>query len=140
MTISIWVLGVSGLLLLFFGTLFKVEGDKEGRILLVTAREWLDEKLMGLIAYFYYKTNQFGRGSVRLVLHFFVHLILDFLLGVLSWFTGHIHRLQRRNKSVAKSVKEERERTHLTIIAEHKASSSLSEEEKQDLKDRSIGV
>ena len=103
-------------------------------------RDWIDERLASLQRRLSHFTLHFGSGYVRILFHFIAHRVLDWLLKILKGFQGLLNRLQKHNKVKAKTIREEQEKNHLDLIAEHKVTTALTEAEKQELKDRSIGV
>ena len=140
METALWTLFVSGSLLLVFGTLFQVETSRDDRLFLGMLREWFDERLAGLGRWFSHLSLHFGSGYIRILFHFLTHRVLDWLLKALKAFQSSLKQLQKRNKVKANTIREAQKKNHLDLIAEHKISTALTPAEKQELKDRSIGV
>ena len=55
---------------------------------------------------------------------------------MIRWIEGQLHGLRRRNKLVAKVANDSD--NHLSHIAKHKEEVALSEEERQERRDRSL--
>lgn len=138
MNVTLVILAVSGSLLLFFAVLFHIESVRGNRLLLNGVRVWLDEQVHRIHFLLTHMTIHFGSGSVRMAFHFVAHKLLAILLWVLHSLESSLAQIQKRNRAVARSVRREQEKTHLDLIAEHKESSALSDDDKQKLKDKSI--
>lgn len=139
MSIALWILGITSFLLVSLLILLGIESRKGQRVFLSGVRSWLDAKVTRLSYHTSHFKMRFGAGSLRILFHFITHRLLGFLLKILQFFESLLTKLQRRNRAIAKSVREEQEKNHLDLIAEHKESTALTAAEKQDLKDRSIG-
>ena len=133
-----WVTVVIGTLLVFFFVLTSLEENRGSRFLLTGARVWLDKKLVSLYYWLSHLKLHLGSTSLQMLFHFFAHRLLGWLLNILKSTESLLDSLHRRNRLVAKSVKEVRDKNHLDLIAEHKASTALTPAERQELKEKSI--
>ncbi len=138
MTISLWVFLLSALALLLFVILFNLESKKGQRIFLSRFRSYFDDLIIKSKLWQVKTGVHFSSGSVRILLHFVLHKLLNVILNLLRYFETALSHLQRRNRNLAKAVRVAEEKTHLDLIAEHKDSVALSPEDKELLKRRSI--
>ena len=138
MSVSLIYFFVCVALLLFFVVLFKIEETRESRLMFGGVRQILDKVVSKVHYWITHVSIHFGTGAVRIVIHFLIHRSLSLALGFLQKLEFYIDRLQKRNRAVAKIVRTEQTKTHLDLIAEHKASNGLTDAKKQQLKDRAI--
>lgn len=130
---------ISSLVLLaLFVVLFKVEENRGQRLVLGSARGWLDQKVLGLNYLLSHVSIRLGSGAVRITFHFLMHKVLGTALAALKSLEYKVTHLQRQNRSVVKSFNTSKERTHLRLIAEHQANTALSADEKRQLKSKAI--
>ncbi|MEZ4200348.1 MAG: hypothetical protein R3B69_01995 [Candidatus Paceibacterota bacterium] len=130
---------VSGLSFLLLVILCIAEARRGQRIILQRVRSWFDSLVLRV---FYFVTHiklHFGAGAVRIFFHYCIHRLLGAFLTVLGWLQTALRHLQQQNRTVATVVRKEQERTHLDVIAEHKVNVTLTEAEKERLKQRSLG-
>ncbi|MEX0930822.1 MAG: hypothetical protein WDZ68_00855 [Candidatus Paceibacterota bacterium] len=129
---------ISGGLLIVFFALFHFESRRGERIILARFRNFLDQ----VVEYVFNQFNRIavyvGSGSFRIIIHFYIHTFLNRILSFVEKLQGFVHRLQQRNSNVVKSVREMQENTHLEIVAEHKALNTLSDSERQQIKERAL--
>ena len=135
---AIMTVAISGGLLLFFSLLFAVEARRGERLLLRRVRSWLDQLVLNIFYFLTHIRVRFGAGAIRMFLHYCIHKLLAGGLYVLTSIQRYLQRLQRQNRTVAKTVRSEQEKTHLDVIAEHKANITLTEAEKRKLKEKSM--
>ena len=139
MTLILWIVVISGATLVLLSILFGVERARGARIILPTARSWIDE----LLAAFFLRLSQlsisFGSGTIRVATLFLIHRGLSVVMRILKFFERCVASLQARNRRLARSVRAEQDKTHLDLIAEHKKTISLTEREKRHLKKQWLG-
>ena len=135
---SLIIVGSSAAVLAALGLLFHVEYVRGSRLFLTNIRGWLDRVVQAFWLLCARVGKWLGVGTIRIVLHFVIHTVLSVCLAVLQFVQKRVLRLQQRNRSVVKSIKSEKENSHLDSIAEHKESVSLSATEKQALRDRTL--
>ena len=136
--LSLSIVGSSAALLAALGLLFHVEFTRGERIVLSGVRGWLDRAVSLWWLGCARVGNWLGVGTARIVIHFVIHSVLAGCLRILEFFQQRIMHLQRRNRSVVKSIKTEKQSSHLDSIAEHKESVSLSDVEKRKLREESL--
>ncbi len=136
--ISLIIAGSSAAILAALGLLFHAEHVRGSRLFLLKFRSFLDR----IVSAFWLLCTKIGTwlgvGTVRIVIHFVIHTVLAACLAVLQFGQSQILLLQRRNRSVVKSIKSEKENSHLDSIAEHKEATSLSDAEKVSLREKSL--
>lgn len=138
MTFSLWITVSSGILLLAFFLLFKTEASNGRRLVLSNSRNFLDSKLSKQNERWSVWRRYFGASSFRLFLHYSLHQLLGAFLYIVRKLEALLNRLRHHNRNIAKDVKGPGSDNHLSHIAAHKASTALSEEEKETLKERSL--
>lgn len=137
MSTSLIIMSISGTLFLLFAVLTKIE-EQRGRIALRAFRSWLDAVCLRAQYALTHVRVHVGSGAVRIFVHFCIHKVLGFFLIILTSIERGVARLQRQNRSVVRTIRQEQKKTHLDLIAEHKHVSALSEAEKDDLKHRTL--
>ena len=140
MVVSLIVCSVSTGLLILVSWLFALETVRGQRYFLGGARAQCDNLLIKSAFGLSRLRVHLGAGSARIAIHFFFHQLLAVILKGLQRFESFIASVQRRNRAVARSVRSDQKKTHLDVLVEHKEAHSLSEKQKQALKDKSIGV
>jgi len=105
MSASILVVIGSGVALMLFVVLFRVESNRNGRVVLHGLRSFLDRGIMSAERRMSHFSLHFGGGAFRILLHYIAHWLLGCVLVVLNLFESQIAKLQNRNKAVAKSVR-----------------------------------
>ncbi len=135
MSISLLFLIVSISFLALLSIIFRIEDAREGRLLCcVFLRKWLDyivERLCRLLACI---RIYFGKSSIRLILHYFVHKILKIILSGTSILQKKIENILRQNKQIAKKIRNDKEKTYFDEIVEHKKETALTEQQKKKLR------
>lgn len=129
---------ISGTLLVAYSLLCQIEARRGQRVFLRRVRSFLDALILKI---FYAITRlqfHFGAGAVRMFAHYCVHKLLSLSLWLLRTGERFLRHLQRQNKIVATVVRREQAKTHLDAIAEHKASVTLTEAEKEKIKQQSL--
>ena len=128
-------LGVLLLLLLFFR-----HEEKQGkRVAFRNFRQALDGFVLFLgenISSFF---ETIGSKSGRIILHFVIHKLLRTTLNVLEKCESSITHMLKRNRRLAKNLREPSMRTHLHEIADYKAETELTDAEKDKKKIESLG-
>ena len=138
MTTSIGVAVLMAGALLFLSVLFHVETKKESRIILTSSRIWLDKQVLVLQNLFNLFLIKIGVGSTRIAVHYLIHTSLGVFVQLLKRSEFYLAKLQRRNRTLAKSLQTQKRDSHLSSLAEHKAANSLSESEKVALKEKHL--
>ncbi len=128
---------VSGALALILFFMYKAEAARGNRIFLVSLRRSLDLQIAKRAKGWSLWKKYFGASSFRLFLHYLLHQGLGATIYVIGFIESRLHNLRRKNKIIAKVVGSDSE-NHLHHIAEHKKSTALSDEEKEDRKERSM--
>lgn len=137
MLISLYIMAVSGILSLVVFIVFKTEAVRGKRVFLINFRHYLDQQITKRSSSWILWKKYFGASSFRLFLHYLLHQGLGATLYVISFIESRLHNLRHKNKIIAKVVSSDSE-NHLHHIAEHKKSTALSDEEKEDRKERSM--
>lgn len=125
------VAGSSGAILIALIVLFRYEDARGKRVLLSSVRGILDRAVAainGKVSRFF---RHIGTGAFQATIHFLIHRLLSHLIRVLTYFESYLSRLQLRNKRIANVIRNSESRTHLSEIADHKAETSLSDEERR---------
>lgn len=128
----------SGVLLVLYSLLCQFEAKRGERLLLRRLRSFFDALILKV---FYFVTRvkiHFGAGAVRMFAHYCVHKVLSICLWLLRNGENFVKHLQKQNRIVATVVRKEHTQTHLDAIAEHKASVTLTEAEKEKIKKQSL--
>jgi hypothetical protein len=82
-----------------------------------------------------------GREFMRQVFHYAFHTFLRLILALIRRFELALRNAIRVNKTLAKNVEEESEvLSKLGAIAQHKAETALTPEEKKQHRDRMLGM
>ncbi len=125
-------MGTSIAVLLLLTLLYVVEDIQGRRILLPRVRESFDRALAFIQQHIQKATSFFTHGFMRLLLHYGAHTILKRLLTALRALESRVEELVRKNRKVAKDIRESKTRNHLDAIAEHKEEVALSQEERKE--------
>ena len=120
--------------------LFRIEENRGQRLVLGPARGWLDQKVLGLNYLLSHLSVGLGSGAVRITFHFLMHKVLRTTLSALKSLEYKVTHLQRQNRNVVKNFNTSKERTHLHLIAEHQVHTALSDDQKQERKDKAMGA
>jgi len=126
--------------LAFLTALFSVEA-RRGERFLPRAREAFDRGVVWFFDLVQRGVCFLEKDIIRFSVHYIFHGVLRFFQEVLRVLDRHVGKLIHVNRSIA--TKERRQSdpsTQLGRIAEHKASVALSDEEKKEYKERSIGT
>ena len=112
----------SGIILAILSYLYHREVSLGRRIIFPEIRargdEWLEKLYTSIRAHA--RTNSVLQVKIRYVMHFCIHRLLGWLHAFLEFCDARIIRLQRRNTTVANSIRKEGERSHLEQIVAHK--------------------
>ncbi len=139
MFISLYVFLGTGVALILYTFFLKAESIQGRRLALSGVRQKLDSGL-GSVAKGLSKVSNFVSSQViRLSIHFVVHQFLVLILAILKFLESHISKLQWRNRILARRVRLTETKNHLDLIAEHQEENALTDKEKQQLKDKSMG-
>lgn len=138
MSTALYVMFASGLLLFIVSLLFRLEVNNGRRYILKGIRDRADAYIESSALSFIGVKKVMGASSLRLFLHYVLHQVLSFVLYVIKFIEDRLHRLRIKNKVVAKVIKAKSEDSHLARVAEHKSATSLSPEEKERIRERSL--
>ncbi len=138
MGISFYLMLGSGLGLIVLFLLFKAEAARGRRLFLGSFRDFLDLKLRRQHERWDAWKQYVGASSFRLFMHYVLHQLLGSILYLTRKLESGLSLLRKHNREIAKDVKNTRSDNHLSHIAVHKANVALSEDEKRDLKHRSL--
>lgn len=128
----------SGVLLIVFFLLFRAEKINNQYFLLAEKRAKLDSILDQKLQFIEKIVTLFGASSFRLFFHYLLHQLLGVVLYMINATEKYLHSLRKKNRVFAKSVENTKNDNHLTHIAKHKQSTTLSTEEREIRKDRSL--
>jgi hypothetical protein len=132
------VFAISGTLLVAFSVLVRAEAARGKRILLSGLRERLDRAVLRTAPFLRATRRHLGTGSVRVIFHYVAHGVIARLVRMSERASAYLARLERRNRKLARTIRERETPSHFSVIAEHKATVALSDEEREDLKRRSL--
>jgi hypothetical protein len=133
MTAALTYVGVCLGVLIILTFVYVVEDIKGERVFLKGSRAWLDQIFEWILKRLAGVRTFFTHGFMRLLLHYSAHKVLKRLLTTLQRLEKKVEELVRRNRKVAKTIKDAKE-NHLHAIAAHKEEVSLSEEQKEELR------
>lgn len=136
-TAAITAAASGGLLLLFLG-LLRMESSRGGRLILSRVRAALDQQVLRLSHFMRRLSVQLGTGAVRIAFLHAVQFVIERLLGWTEAVGMRLYRMRERNRKVVRKARRSQEKTYLDVLAEHQAESALSENEREELKRRSI--
>jgi hypothetical protein len=129
---------LSASLFTFFAWLFAVEARRGQRIFLSSFRQRLDTIIDGVTVYLARKLTYIGRHTIKLSWYYSIHKVLRLILSGLVKFYDYLESIFMRNRARARTLKLEKRglgtpEGHFTQVAEHKASSALTETQKKKL-------
>ncbi len=120
-----------------YAILISLEKRRGKRVVLAGFRNWLDSILTKLTAFFGRWFSYIGRYIIKLSWYYGVHRFLRFILTMLVKSYDNLEGLFLRNRDRAKVIKTEKRKikssNHFDLVADHKATSALSEPEKKAL-------
>lgn len=132
MIIALTYVGVSIAVLLLLTFLYVIEDIQGKRVFLPRLRVAFDEMLATIQRKIGSLVSFFTHGFMRLLLHYGAHTVLKRLLAALRTLESRVEELVRKNRRVAKTIRESKEKNHLDVIAEHKEEMMLSEKEREE--------
>lgn len=132
MIIALTYVGVSIAVLLLLTFLYVIEDIQGKRVFLPRLRVAFDEMLATIQRKIGSLVSFFTHGFMRLLLHYGAHTVLKRLLAALRTLESRVEELVRKNRRVAKTIRESKEKNHLDVIAEHKEEMTLSEKEREE--------
>ncbi len=138
MPAAFYVMLASGLALLVVSLLFRSERNSGRRFIFRSARQRADAYIERSALSFLGVKKVMGGSSLRLFLHYVLHQLLSAVLFVINFVENRLHRLRAKNKVVAKDIRAKSDDSHLARVAEHKNAVSLSPEERERLRERSL--
>lgn len=123
---------------IFFMWLFAAEEKRGSRFFLVGVRGWLDTFFDRITAGIERRLVYLGRHTIKLSWYYSIHKTLRVLLTVLVRVYDSLEVLFMQNKERARTIKLEKKSLqnppgHFDQVAEHKASTALTETEKKKL-------
>jgi hypothetical protein len=132
----LFILSIS--LFTFFAWLFAFETRRGKRVFLPSLRSNLDVVLDTITMYIGRQLTYIGRHTIKLSWYYSIHKVLRFILSSLVKSYDYLEMIFMRNRDRARTLKLEK-RTfkqgegHLNQVAEHKASTALTETQKKKL-------
>ena|GEM_PF-2890376 len=138
MDLSVWILLISGFLLLSLVMLLATESKVGRRIVFSRARAFADLSVVGWQSRLKRRTERWGAFNIRTLFHYLFHQLLGALLFLNSLMERYISRLRYHNKKIAHRAKQISRSGHLGEIAAHKGDTALSDEEKTARKDHAL--
>lgn len=134
MEVSFIYVGYSGAVLVALVVLYLYEDRQGRRVVLPGLRARLDALCeygaRGLMR----TRSLFGYQVISLILHYLAHNFLKRILSMLHRLEERIDTLVHKNKKAVQTMNEERSRTHLDEIAQHKHESALTESQKRKMR------
>ena len=137
--LSVGQLFVLSLFLFFVVALFVRHEEKKGhRVFLRAPREKLDSFVAGVTGYISAKLLYLGRHIIKLSWYYSIHKVLRLALTALVKAYDFLEEVFMRNKDRARKLKVEKRtinqnQGHLGQMAQHKASTALSDAQKKKL-------
>ena len=129
MTTALIYFSASLVALVLLSSLFIIEDARGHRVLLSGARNFLDRLLLALWSTLQRFRHRVWDGFVHIILRYGVHTLLGAVLAFLRRLEQRVEHAVLRNRQAART--ENRPRTHLDEIADHKEAVALSDEEKE---------
>lgn len=119
------------------------EARRGRRLFLNGLRGWLDQALDRVTWLVGSKLHYLGRHIIKLSWYYSIHSALRATLNLLVGAYDRLEAAFMANRERAKVIRSERRalkqvKSHLTVVAEHKASVELTPGEKKKLKDKSL--
>ena len=119
--------------------LVSIEQRRGSRILLGGARARLDQLCVKIALQFRRSYEHFSKFVVQLgwyySVHSFLRTILRLLIATYEYFESHFEQNRKRAKELrAERRRQQRQRTHLTEMAEHKAETALTPAQQKKVK------
>jgi len=132
---------VSAGILCFLSVLFYIE-KRRGTRFLSSLREAGDRGIAWLIRHMSRVSGFLERDVFRRTIHYVFHRVLEFMLSGLHVLEYYVGKLIHTNRTIAKKGAREPSgaTTKLAEIAEHKVNTALSDEERREHKERSVGT
>ena len=134
MTSALFVLVLSSVFFILYASLCVVETNRGKRLFAPYLRRALDHGIEAIEQGFERQLIYVGRYIITLSwyysLHTFLKLVLQFIAGVYNVVEAILHR----NRDKARKIRTERkaaERTHLTVLSEHRIETELTPAQKQ---------
>ncbi len=121
-----------------YSILLLIENNRSKRVVFGSFRDFLDRILIAITDFIGSKLTYLGRYIIKLSWYYSIHRFLRFLLTVLVKSYDYLETLFLKNRDRAKVIKIEKRKlkvvnNHLDLMADHKASTALSEEGKKEL-------
>ncbi|OGG41876.1 hypothetical protein A2837_01535 [Candidatus Kaiserbacteria bacterium RIFCSPHIGHO2_01_FULL_46_22] len=138
MHVSVWILLISGFLLLSLALLLATESKIGRRIIFGRTRAFADLHVVGLQSKMRRRTERWGTFNIRTLFHYLFHQLLGALLFLNGLAERYISRLRYHNKKIAHRAKQISSGGHLAEIAAHKGDTALSDEEKTARKEHAL--
>ena len=133
LTTALTVLALTTAFFVAYAWLSAMEMARGKRFFLVLPRRALDASLVSVVVTLERKLVYVGRYMITLSwyysLHTFLRLSLQFIAGIYTFIEAIFHR----NRDKARVIRRERkqaERSHLTLLAEHKVETKLTPNQK----------
>lgn len=129
---------ISAILFVIFSFLFASEEKRGGRYFLSGARDWLDNKYTKIFNLFERGFRYVARYIITLSWYYSLHTFLKLILKSLAGLYTMIENILIQNRNRAREIRKERRQSHLTAIAEHQVTTSLTDKEKKKIKDNAL--
>jgi hypothetical protein len=141
MAVALWTLGVSAASFLIWALMTGIEIRRQERLLLARARGVADRfvtacnrQVQAIVVYVV-------RHVITLSWYYSIHSFLKVVLQFLAYTYNRIESVLLRNRDKVRQIRKERRmavKNHLTVIAEHKAETTLTAREQKKLKDKTL--
>ncbi len=121
----------------FYAVFLSIEKRRNKRLILGNFRAFIDSVIVDITNWLGYWLKYLGRHTIKLSWYYAIHNFLRLILTILVKMYDSIESLFLQNRNRAKVIRSERRMIkkggHLDKVANHKLSSTLSDEEKKDL-------
>lgn len=129
---------VSLLLFIFCASLFAYESKRGKRVVLGGVRDFLDNVLVKVTTWLSRKLTYLGRHIIKLSWYYSIHKVLRFVLASLVRAYDYLEAAFMKNRDRARTLKIEKKtmfapKGHFGQVADHKASTALTEAQKKKL-------
>jgi len=129
---------VSLLLFILCASLFAYETKRGKRVFLAGLRNYIDTLLVRVTAWLSRRLTYLGRHIIKLSWYYSIHKVLRFILASLVRAYDFLEAAFMRNRDRARTLKIEKKtlfapKGHFGQVADHKASTALTEAQKKKL-------
>jgi DNA-binding GntR family transcriptional regulator len=141
MATALTIAGISFVLFILFARIFTLEERADKRFFLSFVRLSLDNILIDLFTQIKRISLYVGKYIITLSWYYSIHAFLQVVLKCIAGVYYFIEALLHRNRDKARKIRREKKqetRSHLEVIADHKEDNKLSDQQKKQLKDKSL--